>query len=156
MRQYLPVPLQATPDGSAHKVKFCWVGDLDGDGEYDFVVDRLNPDAATRQFLEAYKRDGTLLWRMDMGPNSVNQYNIEPGSSAISIGHGDNVTVYDMDGDGLAEVIVRTANGVVFGNGATLVEARRSQAIPLDRQRPDRRGNGPRAGAESASSPTAR
>lgn len=123
VRQYLPVPLQPTPDGSAHKVKFCWVGDLDGDGEYDFVIDRLNPDAATRQFLEAYKRDGTFLWRMDMGPNSVNQYHIEPGSSAISVGHGDNVTVYDLDGDGLAEVIVRTANGVVFGNGATLVDA---------------------------------
>ena len=121
VRQYLPIPLQPTPDG-ALDVKFCWVGDLDGDGEYDFVVDRQPPTEA-RQFLEAYKRDGTLLWRMDMGPNSVNHYNIEPGSSAISIGHGDNVTVYDLDGDGLAEVIVRTANGVVFGNGVTLTAA---------------------------------
>ena len=121
-RQYFPVPLQATPDG-AHKVKFCWVGDLDGDGEYDFVVDRYNPEAAARQFLEAYKRDGTFLWRMDMGPNSINQYSIEPGSSAISIGHGDNVTVYDMDGDGKAEVLVRTANGVVLGDGTTVAAA---------------------------------
>lgn len=23
--------------------KFVWVGDLDGDGEYDFVIDRLSP-----------------------------------------------------------------------------------------------------------------
>jgi fibronectin-binding autotransporter adhesin len=124
-RQYFPVPLQATPDG-AHKVKFCWVGDLDGDGEFDFVVDRYNPEAAARQFLEAYKRDGTFLWRMDMGPNSVNQYNIEPGSSAISIGHGDNVTVYDLDGDGKAEVLVRTANGVVLGDGSTVTAANES------------------------------
>jgi fibronectin-binding autotransporter adhesin len=121
-RQYFPVPLQATPDG-AHKVKFCWVGDLDGDGEFDFVVDRYNPETAARQFLEAYKRDGTFLWRMNMGPNSVNQYNIEPGSSAISIGHGDNVTVYDLDGDGKAEVLVRTANGVVLGDGNTVTAA---------------------------------
>ena len=28
--------------------------------------------------------------------------------------------MYDLDGDGLAEVIVRTANGEVFGNGATV------------------------------------
>ncbi len=121
IRQYFPVPIQPTPDG-ALDVKFCWAGDLDGDGEYDFVIDR-QPPGDTRQFLEAYKRDGTLLWRMDMGPNSTNHYNIEPGSSAISIGHGDNVTVYDLDGDGKAEVIVRTANGVVFGNGATLTDA---------------------------------
>lgn len=31
-RQYVPIPLQATPDG-ALDVKFCWVGDLDGNGE---------------------------------------------------------------------------------------------------------------------------
>jgi fibronectin-binding autotransporter adhesin len=115
---YIRVPLQPTPDG-ALSIKFCWVGDLDGDGEYDFVVDR-QPSGDARQFLEAYKRDGTLLWRMNLGPNSVNHYNIEPGSSTISIGHGDNATVYDMDGDGKAEVLLRTANGVVFGDGATL------------------------------------
>ncbi|MES2922532.1 MAG: autotransporter-associated beta strand repeat-containing protein [Verrucomicrobiota bacterium] len=120
-RQYIPVPLQPTPDDTptaSYKVKFCWVGDLDGDGEFDYVVDRYNPTVAARQWLQAYKRDGTLLWQMNMGPNSVNQYNIEPGSSAISIGHGDNVTLYDMDGDGKSEVVVRTSNGVIFGNGA--------------------------------------
>jgi fibronectin-binding autotransporter adhesin len=117
-RQYVPVPIQATPDG-ALDVKFVWVGDLDGDGEYDFVIDRQSAEGF-RQFLEAYKRDGTFLWRIDLGPNSYYKYNIEPGSSAISIGHGDNVTVYDMDGDGKAEVLLRTANGVVLGNGSTV------------------------------------
>ncbi len=122
-RQYFPLPLQPTPDG-AHDVKFCWVGDLDGDGEYDFVVDRHHASLSDqRQFLEAYHRNGTLLWRMNLGPNSTNHYNIEPGSSTISIGHGDNVTVYDMDGDGRAEVIVRTAHGVVLGNGTTITAA---------------------------------
>ncbi|MFD0893867.1 autotransporter-associated beta strand repeat-containing protein [Luteolibacter ambystomatis] len=123
-RQYLSVPMQPTPDdaaaGVSYDVKFCWVGDLDGDGEYDFVIDRSNPNVEARQWLQAYKRDGTLLWQMNMGPNSVDHYNITPGSSSIGIGHGDNVTVYDLDGDGKAEVIVRTANGVIFPNGTTL------------------------------------
>ncbi len=123
VRQYIPIPLQPTPDDTptiSYKVKFCWVGDLDGDGEFDYVVDRYNPTVAARQWLQAYKRDGTLLWQMNMGPNSVYQYHNEPGSSTIGIGHGDNVTVYDMDGDGKSEVILRTSNGVIFGNGVTV------------------------------------
>ncbi len=123
IRQYLPVPLQATPDDTAtesFKVKFCWVGDLDGDGEFDFVVDRYNPLVPARQWVQAYKRDGTLLWQMNMGPNSTDHYHNEPGSSTIGLGHGDNLTVYDLDGDGRSEVIVRTANGVILGNGATV------------------------------------
>ena len=120
VRQYLSWPLVGVTNGAAppYDVKFCWVGDLDGDGEYDYVVDRLSTTTATNQFLQAYKRDGTFLWQMDMGSNSVNQYSIEPGASAISVGHGDCVTVYDLDGDGKAEVIVRTARGVIFGDGA--------------------------------------
>lgn len=120
-KQFFTVPLRTdTGPNGTYTVKFCWVGDLDGDGDYDFVVDRLSTLGAYEQFLEAYTNDGTFLWRMAMGPNSVNQYAHEPGSSAISVGHGDNVTVFDMDGDGKAEVLVRTSNGVVFGNGAVL------------------------------------
>lgn len=121
-RQYFSVPLAAVTNGAAppYDVKFCWVGDLDGDGEYDFVVDRLSTTVATNQYLQAYKRDGTFLWQMDMGYNSTNQYNIEPGASAISVGDKDNVTVYDFDGDGYAEVAVRTARGVILPDGTTI------------------------------------
>ena len=122
VRQYLSWPLHAVTGGgpAPYDVKFCWVGDLAGDGEYDYVVDRQYTAGATNQFLQAYKRDGTLLWQMDMGYNSVNQYNIEPGASAISVGDKDNVTVYDLDGDGRAEVCVRTARGVVLPDGSTI------------------------------------
>ena len=118
-RRYFAVPLQAVTGGAypPYDVKFCWVGDFDGDGEYDFLVDRLSTTGSVNQYLQAYLRDGTFLWQMDMGYNSTNQYNIEPGASAICIGDKDNVTVYDLDGDGRAEVIVRVARGTVLPNG---------------------------------------
>ena len=121
---FLRLPLAtAFPNPAApttpYDVKFCWVGDFDGDGEYDFLVDRVPTASSLNQYLEAYRRDGTFLWRMDMGPNSTAQSNAyEPGSSVISIGDTDNVTVYDLDGDGRAEVAVRTANGVTVTNAA--------------------------------------
>ena len=122
VRQYLSWPLHAVTGGAypPYDVKFCWVGDLDGDGEYDYVVDRQSTTGGVNQYLQAYKRDGTFLWQMDMGYNSTNQYNIEPGASAISVGDKDNVTVYDLDGDGKAEVCVRIARGVVMPDGSTV------------------------------------
>jgi hypothetical protein len=116
--------------GIGYYTKFIWVGDLDGDGEYDYVIDRLAPFDPTNndiglgnQFLEAYKRDGTRLWQIDMGPNSRNTYNIEPGSTTLSMGMYDGVTVYDLNGDGKAEVILKIANGVKFPNGTTFTNS---------------------------------
>ncbi|MFT4176736.1 MAG: autotransporter-associated beta strand repeat-containing protein [Luteolibacter sp.] len=121
IRQYIPIPMQAPPGtaGTYHNVNDCWVGDLDGDGEYDFVVSRTYEGSGStqEQWVQAYKRDGTLLWQINMGPNSVNQNNVVPGSSALSVGHGDGLTVYDMDGDGKAEVMLRVARGVIFNYG---------------------------------------
>lgn len=105
--------------GNTDPIHFVWVGDLDGDGEYDFVVDRLNWEGRP-QALEAYHRSGALLWSMNLGPNSTDTDNIEPGSATIDVGHWDGVTVYDMDCDGRAEVMIRTAGGVVFGDGTML------------------------------------
>jgi autotransporter-associated beta strand protein len=110
---YLSISLQTLSDTYVHH---CWPGDLEGDGEYDFVVSRL-PNSSGPSFLEAYLRDGTFLWRMNMGYNSTNSSSDFP-PSGISVGHSDNVTVYDLDGDGKAEVLVRTANGVTVTNAA--------------------------------------
>ncbi|MFI6513361.1 hypothetical protein ACIBCT_37645 [Streptosporangium sp. NPDC050855] len=106
-------PVVRVPLRSGGPVKFVWAGDLDGDGEYDYVLDRQT----SPQRIEAYRGDGRFLWQVDMGPNSTNQNNIEGGSSTIDVGHNDGVTVADLDGDGRAEVAVRIANGVTFGNG---------------------------------------
>ncbi|MEO7580770.1 MAG: hypothetical protein ABIT83_24460, partial [Massilia sp.] len=123
------IPLAALP-GADYKTKYVWVGDLDGDGEYDFVIDRLAPLNAANddiglgnQYLEAYKRDGTRLWQIDLGPSSRNTYNIHPGATTLSMGMYDGVTVYDLDGDGKAEVVLKIANGVKFPNGTTFTDA---------------------------------
>lgn len=111
-------PVVRVPLKSGDRIKYVWVGDFDADGEYDYLIDRHG----TQQGLEAYRRDGEFLWRVNMGPNSENQNNIEPGSSGIDVGHWDGVTVYDVDSDGIAEVIVRIANRVVFGDGQIFKE----------------------------------
>ncbi|HHY85583.1 MAG TPA: hypothetical protein GYA07_08630 [Verrucomicrobia bacterium] len=118
VRPMFAIPLQPLPD---HYVHFVWVGDLDGDGEYDFVVNRLPLVGGLTQKLEAYLRDGTFLWRADFGPNSVDPDGIYTPAAAIDAGQWDGVTVYDLDSDGKAEVIVKSANGVTFGDGTQVV-----------------------------------
>lgn len=108
---YITVPIKA---GSS--VHFVWVGDLDGDGSYDYVIDRPTDD---QQKLEAYSNTGKFLWSVDMGPNSANKNNISPGASTIDVGMWDGATVYDIDSDGFAELIIRIADGTVFGDGKT-------------------------------------
>ncbi|MBR6069507.1 MAG: hypothetical protein IKP78_02810 [Ruminococcus sp.] len=110
---------------SGSKIHFVWVGDFDGDGEYDYLVDR-NTD--TYQKLEAYKSDGTYLWTIDLGYNSENKNNITPGASAIDVGMWDGATVYDMDCDGYADVLLRIADGVIFGDGKKFTYTKDTQA----------------------------
>lgn len=81
------------------------VGDLNGDGEYDYVVKQpggqVDPGVwrkSTDTFkLEAYLSDGTFLWQKDLG------WNIELG-----IWYSPFV-VFDFNGDGKAEIAVKTA-----------------------------------------------
>ncbi|MBR3269129.1 MAG: hypothetical protein IKI58_10475 [Oscillospiraceae bacterium] len=97
------------------QIHFVWVGDFDGDGNYDYLVDR---NADDHQKLEAYKSDGTYLYTIDLGYNSENKNNISPGSSAIDVGMWDGATVYDMDRDGYADILLRIADGVTFADGS--------------------------------------
>ncbi|MCM1226780.1 MAG: hypothetical protein NC320_05055 [Clostridium sp.] len=106
---YITVPIK---DGGT--IHFVWVGDFNGDGAYDFLVDRCADDHLK---LEAYLNDGTYLWTIDLGYNSENKNNITPGASAIDVGMWDGATVYDMDCDGYADVCLRIADGVIFGDG---------------------------------------
>jgi hypothetical protein len=121
VRSHLEIPLKPRPNAYVH---MAWVGDLDGDGEYDYVVDRLPIEGDAHRHLEAYRRDGTFLWAIDYGPQSLNPTGVRwnAGAATISHGHNDNVTVFDLDLDGRAEVITVSAKGVVFGDGRTLDE----------------------------------
>ncbi|HBT78240.1 MAG TPA: rhamnogalacturonan lyase [Planctomycetaceae bacterium] len=88
------------------------VADLDGDGEYELVVkwDARARDNAHRGrtdpvFLDGYKLDGTHLWRIGLGKN------IRAGQ------HYTQMIVYDLDGDGKAELVCKTAPGTLDGKG---------------------------------------
>lgn len=97
------------------EIHFAWIGDLDGDGDYDYIIDRLDWSSGCK--IEAYTNDGDFLWDVDYGPNSSNMNNISPGSATIDVGHWDGVTVADLNGDGQAEVITKVADGVRLGDG---------------------------------------
>jgi len=112
---YLEIPLK---DAAGRAIHLAYVGDLDGDGEYEFIVDRVQTNAS--QFVDAYHRDGRFMWRVDMGPNSANTDLSLSGPATISVGSADNETVYDIDSDGKAELILKAANGTIFGDGQVL------------------------------------
>ncbi len=86
------------------------VGDLDGDGEYEIVLARFahgydeNYMPRSRVIMEAYKLDGTWMWRVVCGNNVA-------ASNAVAM------IVADVDGDGKEEVAIRSSEGTVFGDG---------------------------------------
>lgn len=130
---YVSIPLQDTDDCSdypknlKYQANDCSVGDLDGDGQFEIVVKRLlnsytdsgeldespqtiaGSDVRARHVIvwDAYKLDGTLLWRVKSGPNII------PGNSS-------SVMLGDLDGDGCAEFVLKTGEGTVFGDGTEI------------------------------------
>jgi rhamnogalacturonan endolyase len=121
-RKYLSVPLK-TP--AAYTPNDVSVGDLDGDGEHELVVhqvgrgrDNSQAGMTTEPVLEAYKLDGTLLWRINLGKN------IREGA------HYTQFMVYDLDGDGKAEVACKTADGSVDGKGKVIGDAKADYREP--------------------------
>ncbi len=111
---FLDIPLDkpadgVTPAGEAYtySANDASVADLDGDGEYEIVL-KWDPSNAKdvsqkgytgNQYLDAYELDGTQLWRIDLGVN------IRAGA------HYTQFPVHDFDGDGVAELMVKTAPG---------------------------------------------
>lgn len=123
---YLCIPLQLpaggiTPDGVhfSYSANDCSVGDVDGDGEYEYFVkwdpsnskDNAHSGFTGNVLIDCYKLSGERLWRIDLGRN------IRAGA------HYTQMMVYDLDGDGVSEVVMKTADGSVDGKGHVIGDA---------------------------------
>jgi rhamnogalacturonan endolyase len=120
------VPLQipaggTTPSGESYTytANDASVGDLDGDGQYEIVLkwdptnakDNSQSGYTGNVYVDAYRLDGTRLWRIDLGRN------IRAGA------HYTQFQVFDYDGDGRAEVVMKTADGTRSGTGQVVGNA---------------------------------
>lgn len=110
------IDIDVQPPGAAYQVGDSTVGDLDGDGEYEIIVqwtarthDNSNDGVTDPTYIDAYRLSNRgRLWRINLGPN------IRSG------GHYTPFIVYDFDGDGRAELAMRTSDGTVDGRGRIL------------------------------------
>jgi rhamnogalacturonan endolyase len=111
-KNYLEIPIQPIDE---YRPGDASIADLDGDGEYEIVLHQTshgqdNSFAGTTgtPILDAYEMDGTHLWRINLG------INIREGE------HYTQFMVYDLDGDGKAEVACKTADGTTDGKGQVI------------------------------------
>lgn len=118
-RDHVAIPVRLPDATPRYTLGDIAPGDLDGDGEFELVVkaqqtprDNSFAGATGNTLLQAYRLDGELLWTVQLGPN------IREGE------HYTPFMVYDLDGDGRAELAVRTADGTVDGTGKVIGDAK--------------------------------
>jgi hypothetical protein len=127
-QQFIRVPLDVPPGGNTpagcptpneaytYSANDGSPGDADGDGVYELFLkwdpsnakDNSQDGCTGDALIDAYEVNGARLWRVDLGPN------IRAGA------HYTQFVVYDFDGDGKAEVAVKTAPGTRDGTGQFL------------------------------------
>lgn len=120
---YIPVKLDkpadgVTPDGRkyTYSANDASVGDVDGDGEYEIFLkwdpsnsrDNAHTGFTGSTYIDCYRISGERLWRIDLGRN------IRSGAHYVPF------VVYDFDGDGRAELMVKTSDGTVDGLGKVI------------------------------------
>lgn len=121
--QYKEIPLNKpdpVEDGAGEMVTYhandASVGDLTGDGTLDIVLkwtpsnakDNSQPGHTSDVLLDGYTIEGEHLWRINLGQN------IRAGA------HYTPFQVYDFDGDGKAELVLRTSDGTTDGTGTVI------------------------------------
>ncbi|MBO4802081.1 MAG: rhamnogalacturonan lyase [Bacteroidaceae bacterium] len=116
--EYSPEGHTISPEG--HTVFYtpndATTADLDGDGQMEIILkwdpsnskDNSQSGITDPTILEALRLDGTSLWRINLGPN------IRSGA------HYTPFIVADLNGDGRAEILVRTSDGTIDGTGVVL------------------------------------
>ncbi|WP_333697470.1 rhamnogalacturonan lyase [Bacteroides congonensis] len=117
---YLNIPLNRPEDGTTPSGQSYFyapndasIGDVDGDGEYEIILkwepsnahDNSHDGYTGPVIFDCYKLDGKHLWRIDLGKN------VRAGA------HYTQFMVYDLDGDGRAEVVMKTGDGTMDGKG---------------------------------------
>ncbi|HTV17870.1 MAG TPA: rhamnogalacturonan lyase [Polyangiaceae bacterium] len=113
-QNFLRVPLESP--GANYNAHDSSLGDLDGDGQYEIVLlwqpndarDNSQAGVTSNVFIDGLKLDGTRLWRIDLGPN------MRAGE------HYNQFIVIDADGDGRAELGLKTAPGTRDSSGQFL------------------------------------
>lgn len=123
---YVPIPLDrpaegTTPSGQpyTYSPNDASIGDVDGDGEYEIILkwepsnahDNAHDGYTGNVYFDCYRLTGEKLWRIDLG------HNIRAGA------HYTQFMVYDFDGDGKAEIIMKTSDGTVDGEGKMIGDA---------------------------------
>ena len=114
---YLEIPL--SPPSSIYSPNDASVGDLNGDGQYEIILkwdpsdakDNSQSGVTSNVFIDAYTLTGNRMWRIDLGRN------IRAGA------HYTQFMVYDLDGDGKAEMVCKTADGTRDGQGKVIGNA---------------------------------
>ena len=139
---YLEIPLNRPDDGMTpagdtytYSPNDASIGDVDGDGEYEIILkwdpsnahDNSHDGYTGEVLLDCYRLDGTRLWRINLGKN------IRAGA------HYTQFMVYDLDHDGRAEVVMRTADGTVDGKGNVIGDANADYRYPGEMYTPRRR-----------------
>ena len=117
---YIDIPLSKpeggiTPAGDRYDytANDASVGDVDGDGEYEIILkwdptnahDNAHDGYTGNALFDCYRLNGERLWRIDLGPN------VRAGA------HYTQFMVFDFDGDGRSEIVMKTADGTIDGQG---------------------------------------
>ncbi len=124
---YLTIPLQK-PEGR-YSANDASVGDIDGDGQYEIILkwepwnahDNAHDGMTDPTLFDCYRLSGELLWRINMGRN------IRSGAHYVPF------IVYDLDGDGRAELMVKTADGTRDGQGTVIGDSVADYRNPVGR-----------------------
>ena len=111
---YLDVPINKP--GNIYSANDASVADVDGDGEYEIILkwdpsdskDNSQSGHTSNVYIDCYEMDGTQKWRIDLGKN------IRAGA------HYTQFIVYDLNGDGTAEIAMKTADGTIAGDGTVI------------------------------------
>lgn len=123
---YINIPLDrpaegVTPAGQkyTYSPNDASVGDVDGDGEYEIILkwdpsnahDNAHDGYTGNVYFDCYRLTGERLWRIDLGRN------VRAGA------HYTQFMVFDLDGDGKAEIVMKTSDGTVDGKGKVIGDA---------------------------------